>query len=195
MSAHLRGLFTVVLLASVLACEGGPSDGQDGVTDGGAADDDGGADADGGAVDDGGDAPLPSAFDIDIGTGRNTFVALDDGETLYLESGFQGLQHVLVSVRTPLEPGRYFADFSLVRRDDEVLVSEPSRVRIPFESDDGASGVTASLFGYQLVVAEPDEAVGFSARLRVEIEGPAGVGYDERDVVVQWAPDGWDPDR
>ena len=43
---------------------------------------------------------LPEAtFDILVGTGRNTYMPLSDGDTLYLELGHQGLQHALVSVQ------------------------------------------------------------------------------------------------
>jgi len=137
-------------------------------------------------------APVPS-FDVTLGTGRNSHVALADGDILYLEYGNQGLQHVLVSIRiADLPQARYRVDFSLVR-DDGVAISEPAWVRVPFAAVPDGAGV--ELTGYQLVVIDPALGIGRNATLRVVVEGPdGGLGWDERGVRVEWAPDGWDPD-
>ena len=150
------------------------------------------ADAFSGSVADamtGPDAP----FDLTVGTGRNTHMPLSDGDTLHLELGHQGLQHVLVSIQlVGLPQDRYPVDFQLIRNDG-VAVSEPTRVRLPFIATQDGSG--AELLGYTLVVLEPALGVGHDAVLRVAVEGPeGGVVADQREVHVEWAPEGWDPD-
>jgi hypothetical protein len=138
-------------------------------------------------------APLPSDFPLELGTGRETFQPLADGDTVYLEAGFQGLQHVLASVRSDaLAEGRYMTDFSLVHTDGTRL-SEASRVRAPYAD----AGGEVSLTGYRVVVGDDtvDAAVGAQAVLRVVVEdGEGGQAADERRVQVEWAPEGWDPD-
>lgn len=139
-------------------------------------------------------ATIPDApFDVLVGTGRETYVPIVDGDTMFLELGHQGLQHVLVSIRLlGLPEDRYFVDFQLVRNDG-VAVSEPSRVRVPFSEMPDGSG--SELLGYTLVVADPELGVGHDGVLRVAVEGPEGnVAMDERAVHVEWAPEGWNPD-
>lgn len=133
------------------------------------------------------------AFDVVVGTGRQTFVPLNGKDTLYLEQGSQGLQHVLVSIRIDgLPQARYAVDFSLVRNDG-VAVSEPAWVKVPFASQ--SDGIGVELLGYQLVVADPALGVEQDGVLRIEVEGPDGTrGSDERAVHIAWAPVGWEPD-
>jgi len=152
------------------------------------------SEASAGLIDEFDAATIPDApFDMILGTGRETYVPIVDGDTLYLELGHQGLQHVLVSVQLlGLPQDRYYVDFQLVRNDG-VTVSEPAYVRVPFNHMADESG--AELLGYTLVVADPDLAVGHDAVLRVAVEGPeGGVAMDERKVHVEWAPEGWNPD-
>jgi len=134
-----------------------------------------------------------ASFDVNLGTGRNTYMPLVNGDTLHLELGHQGLQHVLVSIRLMgLPKARYSVDFLLVR-DDGVNVTEPVRVRLPFNSMSDGMGV--QLLGYTLVIVEPALGVGHDAVLRVAVEGPEGeIAVDERSVRVEWASDGWNPD-
>ena len=137
---------------------------------------------------------LPEAsFDVHLGTGRETHMPPMDGDTLHLELGHQGLQHVLVSIQlSRLPQGRYYVDFILVRGDG-VAISEPARVGLPFSAISGGDGV--ELLGYTLVVVDPALGVGHDAVLRVLVEGPDDeVGADQRSVHVEWAPEGWDPD-
>ena len=139
-------------------------------------------------------ANLPQAsFEVTLGTGRKTHMPLADGDTLHLELGHQGLQHVLVSIRLDgLPQARYDVDFLLLR-DDGVAIAGPTQIRLPFVGMPDGSG--AELFGYTLVVMEPDLGVGHDALLSVAVEGPEGdVAMDERSVHVEWAPEGWDPD-
>ena len=137
---------------------------------------------------------LPEAsFDVILGTGRETYVPIVNGETMYLERGNQGLQHVLVSIRLPgLPQDRYLVDFQLVRNDG-VPVSEPARVRLPFNTMADGSGV--ELLGYTLVVADPALGVGYDGVLRVTVEGPDDeVAAYQRNIHVEWAPVDWNPD-
>jgi len=135
-----------------------------------------------------------NAFAVELGTGRETFQALAGGDTLYLESGFQGAQHVLVSVRLPeLAQGRYLTEF-LLARDDGLQLSEPSRTRVPY-ADEGEGG--AEVTGYRVVVGNDtvEDAVDQSATLSVVVEdAEGGTASASHDVHVEWAPEGWDPD-
>jgi hypothetical protein len=141
------------------------------------------------------DAGPSSDFPIELGSGRETFQALDDGATLYLERGFQGAQHVLSSVRIEgPASGRYLTTLDLVR-DDGTQLSEPSSVSLPYAELDDGSG--AELLGYRLVVGNDavEDAIGRDAKVSVVVEVPdVGSAYDERRVHLEWAPDGWDPD-
>ena len=136
--------------------------------------------------------PLAS-FTVTLGTGRKRHVSLVDGDTLYLELGHQGLQHVLVSIRGDgLAQDRHRVEFTLTRADG-VAVSQPANVSLPFAALPDGSG--AQLLGYQLVIVDPALGVGHSAVLRVGVHGPEDeLAVDERTVQLQWAPDGWDPD-
>jgi hypothetical protein len=139
-------------------------------------------------------ASVGDAFALELGTGRETFRPLVDGDTVFLERGFQGAQHVLASVHVALEEGRYLSDFALVR-DDGVQLSEPSRARVPFAARDDGDG--AQLTGYRVVVGDDDveAAVLRQATLSVVVEdADGGSARDERSVFVAWAPEGWDPD-
>ncbi len=174
-----RALAPLALVWLAAGCAGLPADGDGAGEDGGPM-----------VLD---DAGVPAPFEVEIGTGRETFKTLNDGDTLYLERGFQGLQHVLVSVRAPeLEEARYLVDFSLTRTRDDEVVSEPSVVRLPFEASSGAG---VQITGYQLVIRDPDEAVGEEAVVRMVLENDNDEhSADARTVNVAWAPDGWDPD-
>lgn len=176
--AALPLLPACLLFACLLPACAGPGDGPDG---------------DAGPVDPSSDAG-PPPFDVELGTGRDIFRPLDNGDTLYLERGFQGLQHVLISVRAAdLEEARYRVTFSLTRTRDDEVVSEPAVVRLPFEALRDGEGV--QIVGYQLVVRAPDEAVGEEAVVRIEMEGDDDeLSTDARTVDVDWAPDDWDPD-
>ena len=134
-----------------------------------------------------------ATFEATLGTGRETYMPLDDGDTLFLELGHQGLQHVLVSIRLHgLPQDRYTVDLVLVR-EDGVAVSEPAHVRLPFALMADESGV--ELLGYTLVVVDPVLGVGHDALLRIAVEGPEGdIAVDERNVHVEWAPEDWNPD-
>ena len=134
-----------------------------------------------------------ASFEATLGTGRETYMPLVDGDTLFLELGHQGLQHVLVSIRLHgLPQDRYTVDLLLIR-EDGVAVSEPAHVRLPFALMADESGV--ELLGYTLVVVDPVLGVGHDALLRIAVEGPEGdVAVDERNVHVEWAPEDWNPD-
>jgi hypothetical protein len=135
-----------------------------------------------------GEAP----FVVELGSGRERFVPLADGDTAFLERGFQGAQHVLVSVRAEdLPEDRYLVNFELVR-DDGLLLSEPSRVRVPFESNEAGAQIT----GYRLVVGNEklEDALGSTATLSATVEADLGSSGDERQVEVELAPEDYNPD-
>jgi len=145
-------------------------------------------------VDGGDDVVAVSDFDVELGTGRTVFRPLTAGDDLLLERGFQGLQHVLVGVRTTaLTPGRYVVTPELARVRDDVVVSEPTSIRVPLT--DGDESGAATFVGMQLVIGEPDGVVGEDCVLHLSVEDDdLGLGFDVVEVHVEWAPDGWNPD-
>lgn len=128
------------------------------------------------------DAAQPSAFAVALGTGSAMFEPLDAEGTLVLERGPQGLQHVYVSVRAPVEEGLHEVEV-IIERDARVL-SAPTRLRVPFlrEADREAEAT-----GLLVVVPDPSGFTeGESARLRVRVEAAGAWGASERDVRLRW---------
>jgi len=133
------------------------------------------------------DALPPPMGILELGTGVEAFEPITDGSTIGLTRGFQGLQHVWVSLRVrEMDTDRAITELTLTREQDDVVVSDSFRVRIPFE----VHGGYAELLGIQLVTPDEnavlDEAVILSAR--VENRDGASAEADARFSVV-WEDD------
>ena len=119
-------------------------------------------------------------FSVEVGTGREAFVALSAGDPLPLERGAQGLQHVIVSARVALDEGMFPVETWLVV-DDEV-VSSPSRVNTPLV----AAGDSVETLGRNLVIPDVSVLVGADAELRVEIVDGDRIGRGAISGPLTW---------
>lgn len=137
------------------------------------------------------DAGAPAdaaAADLEIGTGRGEFVPFEDGETLSLIPGSQGLQHVFVSLRSRgVGPRGVLIELGLVRDRDGARVSVPFEVRLSLSPVEGEG--YAELWGLILVVEFPEEALGEELTLEARVTDGSGVeAAASRPVRVDWAP-------
>jgi hypothetical protein len=130
--------------------------------------------------------PEPPAFQLEVGTGQQ-FTPVADGDTLRLQQGCQGSQHVFVSLRAwglPSEP--VFVELSLTRTEDGQQVSRPYRVRYLFAQGSEPSAPD-ELPGLLLTVPTADDAVGKAVRLSATVEADSGQrGTDSRTGTVEW---------
>ena len=126
---------------------------------------------------------------FEVGTGP-MFTALQEGDTVELHSGFQGGQHVFVSLRAwELATLKSRVELSLERTSDGDRVSSSYEVDLRF-SPSPQPGEPAQLEGLLLVVPDASAAVGQEVRLSASFESDTGEhGSDSRTVVIQWASD------
>lgn len=141
---------------------------------------DAGSMADAGAPPDAGSEPAS----LDLGVGEMSFEPVADGDTVFLVHGFQGLQHVWVSLRThDLDPDRATVELSLARERDGTQGSEDYRARLSLMD----SGDYAERLGLQLVVLQPDIVVGQDSILRARVTDRNDVSATaEARVSVAW---------
>jgi hypothetical protein len=142
-------------------------------------------------VDVGPDAYVPAA--LEVGNGHVAFVSFEDGDTLELVRGVQGLQHVWVAIRLwGIEPRGTILSLSLVRDRDEAVVSQPLHVRVSLTPVEGEP--YSEVTGLTLVVPVPEEALDEALTLRASVT-EAGEGGEvvalERPVRVAWSPGGY----
>jgi hypothetical protein len=132
----------------------------------------------------------PSDQRLEVGTGRQQFTPLSDGDTLRVQRGCQGGQHVFVSLRAwglPSDP--VMVELSLTRTEDGQKVSLPYRVRYLF-AQSTEEGTPDELPGLLLVVPEPDQAVGKQVRLTATVEPDFNTRVsDSRTGTLQWGAD------
>lgn len=128
------------------------------------------------------DAPV-SAFAIALGQGVDAFTPLDDGDTLLLERGTQGYQHVYIAVRAAIPPGFHPVAVSLVDASGDNAAS-PYRVGVPFTAVDEP---WSEVVGLQVVIPEPSSVLAAPANLTVTVTAPdATEAWDARPVIIAW---------
>jgi hypothetical protein len=130
-------------------------------------------------------------FELDIGTGVETFEPLADGDTHWLYPGFQGAQHLVVSLRgqvatrdMPLE--RAQLTLSVLDPEDGAHLTDPMTVGAAFsKTEDGLE-----VIGFFYVFGTPDPILDRSILLTAELEPVGGdaLGRGAREVNVAWAP-------
>ncbi|MCZ7683954.1 MAG: hypothetical protein M5U28_36375 [Sandaracinaceae bacterium] len=133
------------------------------------------------------DAWTPSGDpSVELGTGRDSFEAFEDGDTLQLVAGCQGAQHIWTSVRAwGLDPRGTILDVSVTRDSDEMLVSQTFRVRVSLEPVAGTD--YAQVSGLTVVVPEPDLAIGEALTMRLSVTDMEGrTATDERPIMLEW---------
>ncbi|NVJ12635.1 hypothetical protein [Myxococcus sp. AM010] len=127
---------------------------------------------------------------VAVGVGRpGQYAPVQPGDTLRLQRGCQGSQHVFVSLQAwSLEPLTATVSLSLTRQSDGQRVSLPYQLRLPFEP--ATEQRPAMLSGLLLVVPEPSEALGERVTLEARLEDAGGQSATaSREGVVQWGPD------
>ncbi len=130
--------------------------------------------------------PLVPTPVLTLGTGERASAPVADGQVLPLVHGFQGLQHVWVSVRaSDFDPDRAIIALSLDRVSDGRPATEASRVRLPFDVD--PAGAYVERIGVQFVVLEPSLVLGEPLVLTASIENPLGAhATASAHVTVVW---------
>lgn len=129
---------------------------------------------------------------LELGTGETAFTEVDDGGTVWLIKGPQGLQHVYVAARFDVDPDalvveRAMATMTVWRAADgaELLAETSFGVGLFVE------GTTATVPGMRWVVEAPDAVVDTEVVVGLVV-APVGYGVAPRgvlDAVVQWSPD------
>ena len=129
---------------------------------------------------------LVPAAELTLGTGELAFAPVAEGQVLPLVHGFQGLQHVWVSVRArDFDPDRAIITLSLDRVGDGRPAADDLRVRLPFDVD--PAGAYVERVGLQLVVLEPNLALGEQLRLTAAIDNPLGAhATASAHITVVW---------
>ena len=101
--------------------------------------------------------PEPS---LSIGTGESQYEAFEDGQTLNIVAGCQGLQHIWMGLRAEgIDPRGTIIDVSIQRARDRLVVSQSFRLRLSMRPVDG-SDVQYELYGLTVVVPNPAELQG-----------------------------------
>jgi len=138
-----------------------------------------------------GPGPVPGDPTLELGIGEGRFASFEDNQTLDLVRGCQGAQHVWTALRaTGLDPRGTIIDLSMRRAADDVVVSQAFVVRVSLDPVGGEDGV-AEVYGLQLVVPEPDQAIGQDLFMRATVTDRAGVEvFDERPMRVDWGDGG-----
>ncbi len=132
------------------------------------------------------DAAGGGRFDLGEGA-RGDFRAIENGDTLTLVRGCQGLQHVWIAMRAyELDTSPALVQVLLTRNRDGEAVSTPLQVRITFQDSEVAD---SELTGLALVV--PDPALGLGEELTLnarlsETNAGGAIVTETRSVRLQW---------
>ena len=116
-------------------------------------------------------------FDVTLGVGESAFVTPTPGETLRLEAGSQGLQHLWVRARASgISEGRHQVTWVLRGLESPSdVVGGPLRLGLPLEGQ----AAPETPWAVTLVVPDVSAAVGRSLWLGVEVRSIDGrVGRD-----------------
>jgi hypothetical protein len=137
-----------------------------------------------------GDATITGEASLEVGTGEGVFSSFEDGATLELVSGCQGLQHVWIALRSwGLDPRGTIIDLAFVRDRDSMVVSQSFRVRVSMSPVAGTDH--ADVAGLTLVVPEADAALMEDLTLRAVVTDMRGVEVmSERPVRITWGEGG-----
>lgn len=130
----------------------------------------------------------PPPLRLEVGTGRQQFTPLAEGDTLWLQRGCQNGQHVFVSLRAwGLPPDPVMVELSLTRTEDGQRVSPAYRVRYLFAQ--GTGDAPDELPGLLLLIPQPEPALGRTVRLSASVETDAGeFAEDARTGLLEWGP-------
>lgn len=127
---------------------------------------------------------------VELGTGEDAFVALEDGDEVEVINGPQGGQHMLASVRTSGMTSVATVRLHIQRAEDDSTVSDQTYRLLFFEEpgrEDDCAWLYPGLYGYLGFVAVAEDDANFlwkDAIMSVEVTDEAGqTGADSRIVV------------
>lgn len=131
--------------------------------------------------------PPPEPFTLELGSGADAgaFTPLTGGEVVSLVRGFQGGQHIWVSLRSKdVADGPARVRFSIQEpATEENLVGDVEFTTYLFPGADGYREVHDLI----LRVREPDRIVNRQVQIRAHvIDADSKVGVDKRTVGVAW---------
>lgn len=133
--------------------------------------------------------PLPFAIAVGLGEPGAYLPPLPD-ETLLLQRGCQGAQHVFTAIRARGTKGALArVEVRVFRTRDGVLVSVPLDVRLPYEPDPYSTGIKR-ITGLTPVIEVPGDVVGDAVEVRVAVTDDGGERAE--GLVrgrVEWGPD------
>jgi hypothetical protein len=128
---------------------------------------------------------------LEVGTGEGSFSSFEDGDTLRLFCGTQGLQHVWIALRAwGIDPRGPIQEMELRRDVDGEVISQIFSVRLTMGSVAGQP--YHELVGLQLVVPEPDRGIGEDLTVWVRTSPMNQPALEvERDIRIDWeTPEG-----
>lgn len=132
-----------------------------------------------------GDANVPEGT-LTLCEGELACRPIEDGDVLQIVRGCQGSQHVWITLRTEGlgAPGNVI-DISLVRAVDEEPVSETYHLLLSLVPD--ATGESAQLTGFTLIIPSPDASIGDDLVLRASARDRMGRdAWASRRVQLEW---------
>ncbi|MFO0638986.1 MAG: hypothetical protein U0183_07225 [Polyangiaceae bacterium] len=134
-------------------------------------------------------ASLPFAIAVGLGEPGAYLPPLPD-ETLLLQRGCQGAQHVFTSIRARGPKGNLArVEIRVLRSRDGVLVSVPLDVKLPYEPDPFGERIKR-ISGLTPVIEVPGDVVGDVVEIRVSVTDDGGERAE--GLVrgrVEWGPD------
>ncbi len=121
----------------------------------------------------------PCDFELRLGTGTDRFAPL--GDTLLLERGAQGLQHILLALEADEVPAGFHVTTAALY---SVASTEAPRAKMALTLPWQAGWASRVLF----VIEDPARVVDIPLELVATVRGPNGLGCGRAPVVVRWAP-------
>lgn len=122
----------------------------------------------------------PCAFALDLGTGADVFEPL--GDSLLLERGAQGLQHLMLAFSASEVPAGFHVTTAALYAAGGAEEAPRARMALTIPWREGLA--TGILF----VIEDPARVVDVPLELVATVSGPGGLGCGRAPVEVRWAP-------
>lgn len=135
-------------------------------------------------------AAAERSLQVTVGIGeRGSFQAIDDDQTLRLQRGCQGSQHIFTSLRVQgAAAGPLQVSVTVLRQADAAVVSTPFTLRLPAEPTDDPQVV--QITGLTPVIEVPRDVLGKQVTIRAQVESSDGArGSDQLRGSVEWGLD------
>lgn len=135
-------------------------------------------------------ASAPRSLQVLVGIGeRGVFQAVPDGETLRLQRGCQGSQHIFTSLHIqPAVSGSLHVSVTVLQKADAKVVSAPLSLRLAAEPTNDPQAV--QITGLTPVIEVPRDVLGREVLIRAQVESSDGArGSGQLLGVVEWGLD------